>query len=103
MNAGDWHDPRLRAFGMLLCGEASSELSYATGAPRHDESYLVLFHGKRPTRFVLPDVPAHSGWTWERLWATEPGRARRVRSLYAGSSLVLPAGQISVLRGVEPG
>ena len=102
MNDNDWHDPRLRAFGMLLCGEASSELTRGLGERRTDESYLVLFHGKRPTRFVLPDVPAHSGWLWQRLWATEPRRLRRSRPLYAGSSLVLPAGQISVLRGVEP-
>ena len=102
MNESDWHDPRLRAFGMLLCGAASSELPYSPGERPADESYLVLFHGKRPTRFILPDVPARPGWLWERLWATEPGRTRRSRPLYAGSSLVLPAGQISVLRGVKP-
>ncbi len=102
MNDGDWHDPRLRAFGMLLCGEASSEIPYGLIERRNDESYLVLFHGKRPARFILPDVPAHSGWFWQRLWATEPGRTRRSRPLHAGSSLILPAGQLSVLRGVEP-
>ncbi len=102
MNDGDWHDPRLRAFGMMLCGEASSELTRGFGERRTDESYLVLFHGKRPTRFILPDVPAHPGWSWQRLWATEPGRTRRSRPLHAGSSLVLPAGQLSVLHGIEP-
>ena len=53
MNDGDWHDPRLRAFGMMLCGEASSELTRGNTGERRtvDESYLVLFHGKRPTRF----------------------------------------------------
>ncbi|ADI15174.1 glycogen debranching protein GlgX [Truepera radiovictrix] len=101
MHEGDWHNPKLRALGMLLCGEASSELPQ-TGQGAPDESYLVLFHGKRPARFVLPDVPGHPGWLWERLWATEPGRARRLRPLHAGSSLILPTGQISVLRGVEP-
>jgi isoamylase len=101
MSDGDWHNPRLRALGMLLCGEASSELSRA-GRRQLDENYLVLFHGKRPARFVLPDVPNHPGWSWERLWATEPGRTRRLRELHAGSRLILPTGQISVLRGAEP-
>ncbi len=103
MNQGDWYNPRLRALGMLLCGEASSELARSGQQRRSDESYLVLFHGKRPVRFILPDVPSHSGWLWQRLWATEPGRTRRTRPLYAGSSLVLQPGQRSVLRGVEPG
>jgi len=102
MEGGDWHNPRLRALGMLLCGEASSELPQLGRGRRTDENYLVLFHGKRPARFVLPDVPSHPGWFWERLWATEPGRTRRLRSLHAGSSLILPTGQLSVLRGVEP-
>ena len=101
MEGGDWHNPRLRALGMLLCGEASSEVPQS-GRGRGDENYLVLFHGKRPARFVLPDIPNHPGWFWERLWATEPGRARRLRSLHAGSSLILPIGQLSVLRGVQP-
>ncbi len=101
MEQSDWHNPRLRALGMLLCGEASSELPQS-GRRRKDESYLVLFHGKRPARFVLPDVPSHPGWLWQRLWATESGRVRRQRPLHAGSNLILPVGQISVLGGVEP-
>lgn len=102
MMEGDWHDPKLRSLGMLLCGEASSELPRAGQSRDNDESYLLLFHGRRSSRFTLPEVPGRPGWLWQRYYATEPGRTQRLRPLGAGSGLVLQPGQLSVLRGIAP-
>ncbi len=102
MAQGDWHDPKLRALGMLLCGQASSELAHSAQEDAPDESYLLLFHGRRPSRFTLPEVPGQPGWLWQRYYATEPGRTQRLRPLGPGSGLILQPGQLSVLLGVPP-
>ena len=99
MADNDWNDPKLKGLGMLLCGEASSELVRG-GTPEH-ETFLMLFHGKQASRFVLPEPPNEPSWLWEEVWATE-ARRRRTRYLNAGSRIVLPARQLSVLKAVPP-
>ena len=67
MEESDWNNPKLRGLGMLLCGEASSEL--IRGGTQKNETYLMLFHSKQASRFILPEPPNAPNWLWEETWA----------------------------------
>ncbi|HEV8338667.1 MAG TPA: glycogen debranching protein GlgX [bacterium] len=60
MTQEDWEDPR-RALGMLLDGRLLRDVD-ARGAPRADDTFLVLIAAGGDTRFVLPPPPQGAGW-----------------------------------------
>jgi glycogen operon protein len=58
----DWRDPRRRALGMLLHGQATDERD-ARGRLIVGETVLLLLNGGgRSTRFVLPVIPVPGSW-----------------------------------------
>ena len=63
MWAEDWHNAEQRALGLLLNGAALDcklDKNAASGSKpgeEHENTFFVLFHGVRPSRFVLPPVP----------------------------------------------
>ncbi len=63
MAMSDWHNPKLRALGMLLIdqgppGADSREAGLASGI------HLLLFNASlEPVEFVLPEYPSGSSWT----------------------------------------
>ena len=61
MREAEWQDRSRTTLGMLLCGPAYHEAD-AHGRAGHDTSVLVLFQGRRPTAFRLPDVPDGDAW-----------------------------------------
>jgi isoamylase len=96
MTTDDWHNPRLRALGMLLDGEVLRDVD-ARGNPLRDETFLVLFNSGRAVRFVLPEAP--EGWGWEVAFTSEPERGRRrTAALPPGSPFGLKPRQVVVLR-----
>lgn len=103
MQHDDWHDSNLRALGMMLTADLSGSESGAEGDVVYPERYLVLFHGKRTTRFTLPEMLIDKNCMWERLWATEASdtQIRRQRPLMGGSRVSLPPGQLSVLKKIH--
>ena len=94
MHAGDWHDEG--AVGKLLYGGGLNESS-ATGAPRVDDSFLIVSQNRVGGVFVLPPAPGVVGW---RLCVdTEQGVVADggVGGLLApGSKVRLPAGILQV-------
>jgi glycogen operon protein len=95
----DWHNPRLRALGVLLNGAMLRERD-SQGNPVADETFLVLFNAGRPTRFVLPEPPR--GWGWEPVAVAESDRARRRTTvLPPGSPLLVKSGLVQVLRAIS--
>ena len=98
MTQEDWNAPDGVGFGMLLCGSAFHELD-ARGRPRSDDTFLVLFHGARPDRFVLPEPP-DAGW-WRRLWTSTPDRPSQGAAVDAGVAVALEPDALSVLIGVR--
>ncbi len=75
MGAEDWHDERLGALGMVLCGRACTELD-ARGNRRRDLSHLVLFHSDTLRAFTIPRPP--DGEAWRVAWSTAPDGAAPV-------------------------
>lgn len=101
MTTDDWHNPRLRALGMLLDGRMLRDTD-ARGARLSDETYLVLFNAGRAGQFVLPEPP--DAWGWEPIVSTEPERGRRrATALPPGTTLVLRPRLVQVLRAIGPG
>jgi isoamylase len=95
----DWHDAA--ALGMLLYGGGLHEPS-ATGRPRYDDSFLLVFQGRRGGAFLLPPVPEGPGW--RPCVDTESGVVADGGFgdvLAPGSRLHLPAGVMQVF--VSPG
>jgi isoamylase len=94
MHAGDWHDEG--AVGKLLYGGGLKEPS-ATGAPRVDDSFLVVSQNRVGGVFVLPPAPGVTGW---RLCVdTEKGVVvdGGVGGVHApGAKVRLPAGILQV-------
>ncbi|MDR7414435.1 MAG: glycogen debranching protein GlgX [Armatimonadota bacterium] len=98
MGPEDWHDPQLRAVGMVLCGWAFSERD-ERGRPVVDDTFLVVFNSGRAVRFVLPRAP--EAWSWEWAWCSVETR-RRAGLLAAGSAWLAPARSVTVWRAARP-
>jgi isoamylase len=99
MTPPDWHNPVLRAFGMLLAGNALGEVDHH-GNPRFDDTFLVLFNSGRAKRFVMPPTPGHE--VWERLWTSSMEPVRRSQILRPGSAVGLRPRLIVVMRSTSP-
>ncbi len=127
----DWHNAEQRALGLILDGgvlaarDAACKRTRGRGDRTNEKHiFFILFHGVRPSRFVLPPVPdasTHADAThgapdadgvgaermgdnalvWRWLWNTGIGRERRVRVLPPGTRLVLKPRQMSVFRAVR--
>jgi len=91
MTRSDWEQPRTRAFGLLIHGDASDEVD-ARGRPNLGETlYLALNAGVRAHTFVLP-TPVESAFWHETINTASPGARRipKVREFHvAPHSLVL--------------
>ncbi|MDQ3459278.1 MAG: glycogen debranching protein GlgX [Deinococcota bacterium] len=99
MHPEDWNNAGLRAFGMLMAGNALHEVDHH-GNARFDDTFLVLFNGGRAKRFTLPPTSEHE--VWERLWNSSTETVRRSQSLRPGSAIGLRPRLILVLRSVPP-
>jgi glycogen operon protein len=76
MGSDDWHASKIRAFGMLLPGEASVELDERGRDVVGDTLLLAFNPSGRAVRFVLPPVVAPT--TWEHTLCTAKQRKRRL-------------------------
>ena len=100
MNPGDWHDPNLRAFGMLIAGSALNELD-RHGNTRYDETFLILYNSGRARRFTMPPAPAHE--VWKFIGSSAMDTARRSQIIRPGGSIILKPRQISAFYAAIPG
>ncbi len=97
-----WHDPQLKALGMLLDGEAINDTD-ERGVPIVGDTLLLLFNGSaQPVRFVLPEMHEPGQWYW-RLASVPRPRARA--SWRPGEAFPLEARAAVVFRWVpqQPG
>ena len=58
----DWRDPRNRALGMWIYGEATDEVDDRGRLVRGDTLVLMLNAGDRPISFLLPSVQGPGAW-----------------------------------------
>jgi glycogen operon protein len=90
MEAGDWHDPGMKCFGMLIDGRAQ-----ATGIrkPGHDTTMLIVLNAHHDlVTFTLPECT--NGKAWELVFDTNvPDRDDR-QSFAIGDTYAVTGGSL---------
>jgi isoamylase len=100
MTPGDWHDPNLQAFGMLIAGSALNELDHH-GNTRYDETFLVLYNSGRARRFTMPPGPEQE--VWKYIGSSAADSVRRSHTVRPGGSIILKPRQVSAFYSATPG
>ena len=96
LDTRDWERGENRVLGMLLPGQASTEID-ERGRPMEGDTLLILFNaGSRARRFRLPRIssPGH----WDHILCTAGSRPRKLR----GSSVRLLPHSLSLLAWAKP-
>jgi isoamylase len=97
MKDGDWHDAVLSSFAMLLSSSAFHEVDQQ-GNLKHDDTFLLVFHGKEPTMFKLPYPP--DSQAWQLVWSSDI-LPRPSQVMFGGRVLKLEADLVSVFKGIQ--
>jgi glycogen operon protein len=87
----DWHDPELRAFGMLLLGDVTEDLDERGRRETGDTALLLVNSGSRSCYFRLPSLKQPGRWHHE-VNTARPGRRAAPRkgvNLVAHSLILL--------------
>jgi len=91
LELSDWHDPELRAFGMLLLGDVTEDVD-ERGRPETGDTVLLLLNGgTRSCYFRLPSMKQPGRWHHE-VNTARPGRRAAPRkgvNLVAHSLILL--------------
>ncbi|MBV9773353.1 MAG: glycogen debranching enzyme GlgX, partial [Gemmatimonadetes bacterium] len=102
MEDEEWSTPLVRAFGMLLGGDAMLEWD-DEGERVYDDTFLLLFNGApENVPFTLPATPNPAGWEVV-LDTARPAAEQEGRALEAEASVELEGRSMKVLRRVEEG